>query len=235
MNYHLTKITNTAKVSLAFALAIVTILAGTYFAMEPSILSAQATETNTFTIKQTIGDAIAFSTPEAGVTMVGSIDGVAGGQATGTAMVVVTTNDPDGYNMTISFTNATSAMRGDTTGSIALRDYGPSDPNVPDFDFTASGSAQFAYSVNASNTSDVVQLFRDNDVSCDEGAGTPDDNKCWMRPSDGSLEIINRSTAADAGATTTIKFVVHVPNAPVPALPADIYTATATLTATNNP
>lgn len=234
MNYQMSKFAHVTKVSLAITLAVVTLLAGSYFAMEPSILSAQASETNTFTIKQTVGDAIAFEVPETGVVMVGTIDGVAGGQATGTATVVVTTNDPDGYNMSISFTNATSSMRGDNTGSQAIRDYDPTDANVPDYNFSASTSALFAYTVYGSTTADVSNLFKDNDVSCNEGAGSLDTDKCWMRPSDGSLQIVNRTTAADRGATTTLKFVVHVPNAPSPAVQADVYTATATLTATNN-
>lgn len=227
---------NTAKTSIITALIAVLLLAGAYFAMEPSILAAQASDSGTFTIQQTIGDAISITVPSS-VAMVGTIDGVAGGNATGTAEIVVSTNDPDGYSMTISFENATSSMRGNTTGSVALRDYNPVDlnRNTPDYEFSvATTAAQFAYTVNASSSGDVVQLFRDNDTSCNQGAGSPDINKCWFRPSDANVELINRTSAASDGATSTIKFKVVVPNAPSPALQADIYTATATLTATNN-
>jgi hypothetical protein len=48
-----------------------------------------------------------------------------------------------------------------------------------------------------------------------------------------NYRIINRSTPAGEGATTSMTFRVQVPSSPSPALDEDFYTATATLTAVN--
>lgn len=194
--------------------------------LEPTVSRAVTDE---FTIRQQITDEISFLVPAANVTMVGSIAGITGGNATGTTFAVVQTNSPTGYTMNISFLN-NPAMLGETTGSTAIRDYGTSTAAEPTFVYNASTSAQFAYTVSASTTSDVDQSFRDNGSVCNTGSGDVA-NACWKGPSTSNFQIINRTTSANSGATTSIQFRVSVPNNPSPALEEDFYTATATLTA----
>src|SRR5690606_20470618 len=116
-----------------------------------------------------IGDEISFLVTAADVTMDGSIGGITGGHATGSTYAVVQTNSTTGYVMDISFENS-PAMLGETTGSVAILDYQEVGAE-PDFDFVASTSAVFAYTVNASNTSDLDPSFLDNGSACGTGAG----------------------------------------------------------------
>ena len=130
--------------------------------------------------------------------------------------------------MDISFSNS-PAMRGNVSTSTAIRDYVGAEPT---FGFTASSAALFAYTVTASNTADIDQSFLNDGGACNAGTATTTD-VCWKGASTTNFRIVNRSSSADTGATTSIKFKINVPNNPSPALVADTYTATATLTATN--
>lgn len=200
-----------------------------FFGFEP-IVSRSATATSNFTIAQTINGEIAFLVNANNVTMTGAINGLTGGNATGTTQAVVQTNSPTGYTLGISFGSSSPAMMGVLASSTGIRDYAAS--TTPTFVFTASTSAVFAYTVGASTTLDIAQSFRDNGATC--GVGTTDTaNACWRGPTTTVVQIVNRSTAAATGATTTIQFRVNVPSNPVPAVNADTYTATATLTAVN--
>ena len=192
--------------------------------LEPAISLAQ---TSIFTIRQPVVGEISFTTSAANVTMAGSLAGLTGGNATGTTLVAVQTNSATGYNMTIAFTN-NPAMRGETTGSTAIGNYGTT--TEPTFNFFASTSAVFAYSVYASTTADLDQSFKSNGSACNTGAASTA-NTCWMGASTTAFMIVNRSTAATSSATTTIQFRVNIPNNPTPAVQSDFYTATATLTA----
>ncbi len=217
--------TTTAIVSLAVILS-------SFWIFEPTMGHAAASATDTFIITQEITDEISFATLAADVTMVGPIQGVSGGAATGTTFAVVRSNSNSGFNMTIAFTN-NPAMRGDTTLSTAIRNFATSSSMVePSFLFTSSSSAQFGYTVAASTTSDLDPSFQNNGTICNAGSSYTA-NRCWMSPSTTAFRIINRSTSAPTGATTTITFNLQVPQNPSPAVDEDFYTATATLTATN--
>ena len=214
------------------AVLLTALVIATFVVFEPVVSRAA---TDTFVITQTFADEISFSTIADDVSMVGSINGLTGGFATGTTYAVVKTNDADGYNMTIAF-STTTAMQGDTTDS-EIANYTPATPGTADFAWVANGSgnaAEFGYTVSASTTADIDLSFKDNGTIC--GAGGADVlNKCWMNPSTTAETIMNRTSGAAAtGATTTIKFKVSVPSNSNPALEADNYIATATLTATNN-
>ncbi|MEZ4195145.1 MAG: hypothetical protein R3B53_01975 [Candidatus Paceibacterota bacterium] len=166
----------------------------------------------------------------------GTINGITGGTANGTTTAVVRTNSNTGYYMEISFFNngTPHAMRGDSSLSQSIRNYAPASSTVPDYTFsTASTSAVFAYTVDATDPSDVDPSFVHNGAACDAGATPGGGANCWMGPSTSGFRIIDRNTAATAGATSTINFRIHVPNNPNPSLVADTYTATATLTALN--
>ena len=200
------------------------ILAICFLGLEPRVGQAI---TNTFTISQSITSEISFLASSTGVSMTGPIAGITGGNATGSTYVVVQTNSAGGYNMNISF-SGTPAMRGNATGNTGIVNYGTT--SEPTYNFFASSSAVFAYSVLASTTADLDQSFLNNGNACNTGAGSTA-NTCWMGPSTSNFQIVNRLVAATTSATTTLVFRVNVPSNPSPALQSDTYTATATLTA----
>lgn len=213
---------------------IVALVAVTFFIAEPKV--GQSATSGPFTIKQTITGEISFTTNASNVTMNGDLNGVTGGTANGTTSAVVTTNNSAGYTMTIAFANNSTdnAMLGESSLSTAIRDY-PASSSEPTYGFyTSSSSSVFGYSVTASSTSDLDQSFKQSGTTCNAGS-TVTPGICWMEPTTSSFQIINRTSAATTGATTTISFKVHVPNAPSPAVVTDVYTATATLTALNIP
>ncbi len=193
---------------------------------EPSVGRAA---TSTFTITQSVTSEISFVVNATNTTMVGALGGITGGTATGTAFAAVQTNSTTGYTMDISFSNS-PAMRGDSSGSTAIGNYGTT--SVPTYTFfTGSTSAVFGYSVNASTTSDVAAAFKNNGTSCNVGS-TVTAYVCWQgATSTSNARIINRSVAATTSATTTLTFKVYIPNNPSIPVNSDTYTATATLTA----
>lgn len=217
---------------------IVAVIAASYFLAEPRVGMAQ--DTSTFTISQAITGETSFIVPATNTTLSGSIAGITGGTANGSTTVVVRTNSNTGYVMDIAFFNngTPETMLGRVTGSDSIRDYTASstgsstNPFEPSRLFsTASTAAVFAYTVTANNTSDLDQSFLHNGTSCNQPAGSRTNfDFCWMTPATTTFRVINRTTAAVTGATSTLHFRVHVPNNPNPGVVSDTYTATATLT-----
>ena len=204
----------------------------------PLTVRSQASDTGQFTVTQTITGEISLTIGTAAVSMSGSINGLTGGYATGTTYAVVQTNDPDGYNMTLVFPYATtSGMQGDNTASV-INNYSPVGVGVPDYNWVSNGgggASEFGYTVFASTTADLDLTFRNNGSACANNSGGDVQGKCWLNATVTPETIVNRTSGAAAtGATTTIRFKVEVPSNPSPALEADTYTATGTLTATNN-
>ncbi len=146
-------------------------------------------------------------------------------------LILASANSATGYIMDISFGSTSPAMLGNVTGGTGIRDYAAS-TIAPTFAFSTSTSAVFAYTVSASTASDITLAFLDNGSIYGTGSGDTV-NACWRGPTTNLVRIINRSTVASTGTTTTIQFRVNVPNNPVPSVNADTYTATATLTAVN--
>ena len=232
------KITVAALESLAFAVVAVSLMATSYFVVEPQVGLGQATTSGPFTIRTTIVEEISFLVGAVNVVATGSINGITGGTANGSTTVVVRTNDSQGYNMTIAFFNngTSEAMRGDNSLSTSIRDY-PSTSTQPTYTFsTASTSAVFGYTVSATDSADVEQSFLHNGSNaCNQVGGTANATStfCWMEPTVSAFEFVRRITPA-GGSTSTLHFRIHVPNNPNPGVQSDTYTATATLTATNN-
>lgn len=226
-------IANVNQAALASGLLVGLMLAG-FFILEPAISRSQASDTSgPFTIRQEITGELSFITDAADVTMVSDISGLTGGQATGTTQFAVRSNS--GYTVDIAFTyEGAHAMRGETTDSDAIQDYAST--TAPSYVFnTASSAAVFAYTVGSSTATGentyISDNFKDNGSSaCGSGSYTA--ANCWMGPTAGAYEIVNNPSPAPTGATSTLTFRVYVPNSPNPAVEADWYTATATLTAT---
>ena len=197
--------------------------------VEPQVTHSQVTET--FTIKTSVVGESSFLVPPSDVVMTGTLNGLTGGSATGSTQFVVQSNSVSGYTVDISFEDNGSgnAMIGDTTGNQAIVDYeGDEAGPEPSFGLATSTSAQFAYTVLSTTTSDTVQSFRASGGSCNEGAGTAV-GTCWKAPDVGDFPIIARGGVATDGATSTIVFNVTIPNNPTPVPAAEGYTATATL------
>jgi len=236
----LQRITKSAGFAFVSAITIVMMAFIGFIIAEPQVGHTQ----ETFTIRQTITDETTFSTTPTNVVMAGNISGITGGNSTGTTQFAVQSNNATGYLVTIAFENDDPgqlyAMLGDTTGSNAIADYENDDTNEPSFGFgTTSDAAVFAYTVTSTTTTDTDNSFANNTVNaCNEpDGGSPDwtEDVCWKAPTTTSgvpFNIIDRSSAAITGATSTIKFRVHVPPNASPVPTAETYTATATLTLT---
>lgn len=194
--------------------------------LEPTVSQAV---TSIFSVRQQVTAEISFTLSAANVAMTGALGGVTGGNATGSVSVAVLTNSTTGYTMDVSFQNS-PAMKGEVTDSTAIRNYGSS--TEPTYLFFGSTSAQFAYTVQASSSSDLDPSFLSNGSSACNTGTTMAANTCWMGASTTNFRIINRGTAAaTTTATTTLLFKVLIPNNPAIPVSSDFYTATATLTA----
>ncbi len=209
---------------------IVSLLLAGFFLAEPRISHGQS-DTASFYVRQTITDETSFLVDPGNVTMNGSISGITGGNATGSSRFVVKSNNASGYYVDISFFDNAGAyaMRGDEDGGAQIRDYGPGGAAQPQYNFTASTAAQFAYTLNSSTTLDTSDSFLNNGSNtCNTGA-TQTFGKCWKSPTITAFRVVDRTTAATTGATSTLYFKVNVPSSANPTPTAQTYTATATL------
>lgn len=226
--------TESALYALTAALTIVAFLFFGFFLTEPSITHGQV-DTAEFTIEQTITDETSFLVPPADVTTSGSINGITGGNASGTTDFVVRSNNSSGYTVEIAFFNngTSEAMSGNDDNGDEIKDYGPAGGlTIPDYGYTASTAAQFAYTVTSNTLSDIPSAFLNDGSACNTGSspnGTSSSTKCWMEPQTAGYEIVNRSTTAPTGATSTLEFDITVPSGATPQPVAQTYTATATL------
>ncbi len=218
---------------------VVALLASAYFVVEPQV--GRAVNSGPFSIRQEVGQEISFLVEAANVTMAGTLNGLTGGNATGTTQAVVRTNSAGGYYMDISFADSDSdsiIMRRDAGGSSSgsIRNYATTSVPmvVPTYGFsTASTAAMFAYTVTASDTNAIAQNFLNNGSTlCGVGSNTTADI-CWMQPATTTYRIIDSGDSAPQGSTTTVKFRVYIPSNPNPGVDAGFYTATATLSASN--
>lgn len=219
-----------ALYALVASVTSISMLFAAFFLLEPNI--GHAVDSNEFYIRQTITDETSFLVQPSNVNMDTSITGVTGGTANGSTTFSVVSNNATGYTIDISFDYGggnNEAMVGDTTSSETIRDYSGDVAGQPSYNWTASSAAQFAYTVDSVVDGDTDQSFRDNTTSCNQAAGTGNGD-CWKAPDVGNYRIVDASDAAVTGATSTLFFRVVVPNGSVPAVTADTYTATATLT-----
>lgn len=159
----------------------------------------------------------------ADVVMSPNIPGLGGGSANGSTSVVVITDNPGGYSLTIETENDPAMQKGADT----IADYVPSGA-VPDFSFdTGVSDAHFGFTPEGD---DIVQRYL-NDAGDVCGAGATDDPlACWDGLSTAAEQIASDTNANQPdGATTTIYFRVGVGSGV--AIPPGDYIATTTLTA----
>ena len=226
-------ITNpTIQAAVASAVAL-PLLFASFVLLEPALVVGQ-TDSNDFTIQQTINNEIAFTAQPQNVVMDTPLTGLTGGTSNGSTTFSVATNNPNGYTVAIRFANAGS-------GNAMAYNSSPTDtfitngPGTVSFDFdppAANSPALFAYTVDGAH---AAQTFRSTASTCDSGAGSTDGESCFLMQSTITTnEEIMRRTSASAGGdgdSLDLYFRVVVGQDPDPVLPSGTYTATATLTA----
>ncbi len=221
--------------SVRYGCAALLVVIAAFVLLEPTISQGATTASSQFTISQTVTSEVAFVTPPSNVILSPSLGGLTGGTSNGGTQLVVTTNDHLGYSMTLTASSSVG-MIGNLNSSNSIPALVPSSGTTPDFAFSsvAANKAYFAYTVEASTTSDVSSLFKDNGTTCNTGA-LDTANSCWLNASSSAVTIINRSSqTTNSGATTTLKFRVVMSANPSPTIPDDTYVATTTVTATAN-
>ena len=202
---------------------------------EPVTLTAQ--EAVDITVTQTITGETSFTSDPTNVVMDTAIASITGGTSNGTSTFTVQSNSGSGYNVTMVFSDD-PAMQQDT-GAGTIPDYLEDTAGVPDYGFdaeTSGGSSQFGFSVLGASAGIVATNFQDDNSSSCGGGGTNQYAQCWSAASTTAVTIIDSASATTGGGdTSSVLFRVHVPANPSPAVPADDYTATATLTVSENP
>jgi hypothetical protein len=222
---------NTAVRTSVTSFTIIAVLLVSFFLAEPQVGRSQ---TSQFLVTQTITGETSFSVHPSNVN-VGSIAGVTGGTASGTTNFSVISNNDTGFYIDISFFNnpGNTSMRGNVSGSEDIKDYAAATGlTEPTYGFTANNSiAQLAYTVY-SQAGIADSSFLHNTSSCGAGgnhSNLTESGSCWKAPTSTAFRIVDSNTTAPTQATTTIKFLVKVPSGLTPAIQADTYTATATL------
>jgi len=209
----------------------------TFAYLEPSLLSAQTSESVDITITQQITGETSFTADPNNVVMDSAIASITGGTSNGTTTFTVQSNSASGYNVTLAFADDPAMQSTSTADTIP--DYIEDTPGVPDWTFGAQGaggSAQFGFSVYGASAAIVDGNFQDNGINACGGAGGSNTYAgCWSAGSTTAVTILNRGNATSgAGDTSNVLFRVHVPANPSPAVPAGGYVATATLTVAEN-
>lgn len=235
----LLRLTKHAWFAVAASVVIVMLAFASFIVAEPQISHSQTlTDTANFTITQTITGESTFLVEPTNVSMVGDINGLTGGNATGSTQFVVQSNNASGYYVNIAFDythGGQYALIGDS-GSEDIFDYGFGNAE-PDFGFAPEPNASFAYTVEASTTPSLIDdsFEHNNTDTCGGGGGNTTPGLCWMTPSSTQFRIIDSAVAAPVGATSSLTFRVNVPSGASPAPAAETYTATATLSLYTNP
>ncbi len=227
-----------ARSAFIAALLILALGMGAFFVSEP-VIGHGAIEI--FEVTQTVSGAISFLASTSPVTMVGTLDGITGGTSWGTTTSRVRTNNATGYSMTLQFASTAPMVRNNGGGYIQSFLYSTGTSDYPSGFPTTPPNAQFGFSVSASNTTEVSSVFKGNGTTlCGASNGsTFVVNNCFRGASTtnaaATTQLINSSAPTSAsGSTSTLQFRITIPNNPSPAVPDGTYTATATLTATEN-
>ena len=156
------------------------------------------------------------------VVMSPNLGGITGGTSNGTTSVLVTTDSPSGYQLTILAAN-NPAMQKD---SDTIADYVPAANPNPDFSFAVNAnSVHFGFTPEGA---DVTQRWKNNGSVCNSGSNsTP--LVCWDGLSTTEKVIAQGLDNHPNGATTTLRFRVGIGGGV--AVKAGDYFATSTLTA----
>lgn len=132
-----------------------------------------------------------------------TINGVAGGASTGSTTWTVTTNNFDGYTMSVKASTSPAL----TSGSNSFADYVPSYTD-PDFTWNVpSGTSYFGFSPEGD---EIISRYKDDGSSCNSGSLDTAD-KCWDGFSTTAKTVSSRSSNnLPSGSETKIKFQAEV-------------------------
>ncbi len=154
------------------------------------------------------------------VVLLPPISGITGGAAFGTTSVVVTTDSPSGYELSIKASSSPALV----SGANSFSDYSPIGSD-PDMNFNPPTISVFGFNPFGS---DVSQRYKNDGVSCNTGSNS-NENYCWDGLSTSEKIISSRSTGNHPnGVETSIKFRAEIASGANQ--PEGSYTATTTLT-----
>lgn len=133
----------------------------------------------------------------------GNIGGLVGGVATGTHSWNVTTNNAEGYTLTVK----ASTYPALTSDGSSFSDYVPAGPD-PDLSFFVSAtSSRFGFSPEGV---DIIQRFKDNGINCNVGSSDTV-RACWDGFSTTTKSVALRNSAnLPSGSTTTIRYRAQI-------------------------
>jgi len=200
-----------------------------YIFLEPVDLLAVEDQ---IVIHQVVSGEVAITSPP-DITMLPELYGQTGGDSYGYAVWTITSNNTTGF--TASLTASTSpnptsdVMKGDRNGDY-IHNYTPVVYNTPEAWSVPAADAEFGYTATTTTIGDLVAAFHDSSGTCGSG-GTQ--GNCFINASSTSRQLINRGTSAPSGTQLGMTFKVTIGASHSPAVLADTYTATTTITANN--
>lgn len=196
-----------------------------YSAVEPTLLSAQSSDTDNVVVTLSVDEEISI-TDGANVTMSPNI-GVTNDTSTGGSTWTVTTNAVSGYTLAVKATSSPAMQHSNGTDSFA--DYTEATPGTPDAWSVDSGNYEFGFSAYGD---DVADGTYGSGSDCDN-AGDPSGNSLNYEGLETTDQDIasNASTTPTTGTDTTICFGAGQNSV---FAPSGTYTATVVATATTN-
>ena len=151
-----------------------------------------------------------------------AILGLSGGTATGTATMLVATNNSAGYSLKVLAVSSPALI----SGSNSFVDYTNVVNGTPDFDwFISAANSEFGFTVEGDDTD---SKFLDDGADCNTGSSNASD-KCWYPFSTSEILLADSASANENNVTTTLKFRAESGSSHLQ--PAGTYAATLTVTA----
>jgi hypothetical protein len=178
------------------------------------------------TVKQQVTAEISLTVASTAITMLPAIPGMTGGTGNGSTTVKIITNNNTGYTVTIVASGTTYAMKGDSQGG-EFKDYPTATPQTW-ADSSTGGSSRFGFGIT--NTS----VTGGNTASGYTTCATTEACFSSMPTTTARNIVTNASETTYVGDTIDLKFRAQIPANPIPLMPEDWYTATATITALTN-
>lgn len=164
---------------------------------------------------------ISLTSPDS-VVLLPAIGGLSGGVATGSAQLLVATNNNLGYSLKITASGSPALV----SGGNSFADYTTDVGGIPDYDWVINNNAsEFGFSVEGDHADNK---FLNDGSDCNAGSSNGGD-KCWLPFSVSDTIIAGSNSDVLANITTTVKMKAESGTNHVQ--PAGNYAATLTVTA----